>query len=58
MMSCDKDKEFNSSVNLIFIAVVSISVFVIVSSVFSKNKQALQDRLKNVYDGLSPQDYE
>lgn len=57
-MSCNKEKESCSLVNLISMAVVSISVFVVVFSVFSKNKQTLQDRLKNVYDGLSPQDYE
>lgn len=57
-MSCNKEKESCNSVNLISIAVVSISVFVIIFSVFSKNKQTLQDRLKNVYDGLSPEDYE
>lgn len=57
-MSCNKDKKYCSLVNLISIAVVSISVFVIILSVFSKNKQTLQDRLRNVYDGLSPQDYE
>ncbi len=57
-MSCNKEKESCSLVKLISMAVVSISVFVIIFSVFSKNKQTLQDRLKNVYDGLSPQDYE
>lgn len=57
-MSCNKEKGSCSLVNLISMAVVSISVFVVVFSVFSKNKQTLQDRLKNVYDGLSPQDYE
>ena len=57
-MSCNKNKESCSLVNLISIVVVSISVFVIILSVFSKNKQTLQDRLRNVYDGLSPQDYE
>ena len=57
-MSCNKEKESCSLVKLISMAVVSISVFVVVFSVFSKNKQTLQDRLKNVYDGLSPQDYE
>ena len=57
-MSCNKEKESCSLVKLISVAVVSISVFVIIFSVFSKNKQTLQDRLKNVYDGLSPQDYE
>lgn len=57
-MSCNKEKESCSLFNLISMAVVSISVFVVVFSVFSKNKQTLQDRLKNVYDGLSPQDYE
>ncbi|MDD5021293.1 MAG: hypothetical protein PHR82_04030 [Endomicrobiaceae bacterium] len=57
-MSCDKDNKSCSFVNLISIAVVSMSVFVILLSVFSKNKQTLQDRLRSVYDGLSPQDYE
>lgn len=57
-MSCNKEKESCNLVNLISMAVVSISVFVVIFSVFSKNKQTLQDRLKNVYDGLSPQDYE
>jgi hypothetical protein len=51
------DKESCSLIKLISIAVFSISVFVIIFSVFSK-KQTLRERLKNVYDGLSPQDYE
>ena len=57
-MSCNKDKESCSLVSLVSIAVISMSVFVILLSIFSKNKQTLQDRLRNVYDGLSPQDYE
>ncbi len=57
-MACGSGKKSCSLTEIISLAAVIISVFVIVLSVFSGKKQTLQERLKNVYDGLSPQDYE
>ncbi len=57
-MACGSGKKSCSLTEIISLTAVIISVFVIVLSVFSGKKQTLQERLKNVYDGLSPQDYE
>ena len=59
MPCCNNHNSFYQSVGKFFSFLIAfLSVIVIITSLFCKEKRISQERLRCIYDGLSPKDYQ